>query len=295
MRRLALLTAAALATAATARPETRSGTFASAALGREISYVVDLPSGYEATPTKRYPVLYALHGLFEGPGFWQQRGLAAAAARLRESGALPDLVVVAGDGGNSFFVDGRTGRYQEMLTKDLLAHVESRYRVLPGRAGRVLFGVSMGGYAALRVAFAEPQVFAAVATHSAMLLKRAPTAEQGAGRWQMSAFHAVFGDPIDSDLWSRNDPLALARKADTKDLPALYFDCGSEDRYGLAVGNGALHRILEERGVAHTFALSPGDHGYDFVRSRIELSLGFLGRALRGTGRGGPASVPSSR
>ena len=31
----------------------------------------------------------------------------------------------------------------------------------------------------------------------------------------------------------------------------------------------------------HTFELPPGDHGYDFVRARLEKSLRFLGEALK--------------
>ncbi|HXY38109.1 MAG TPA: alpha/beta fold hydrolase [Vicinamibacteria bacterium] len=260
--------------------EVRAGHFQSASLGREVSYVVDVPPGYDASPSRRYPVVYALHGLFEGSGFWERRGLAELLAQLREKKAIPEFLIVAVDGGNSFFVNSKLGRYQDLVTRDLLAHVESTYRVIPGRAGRALLGISMGGYAALHVAFEQPELFAAVATHSAMLLERIPSPEQGAGRWHMAAFTAVFGDPIDPALWTENDPLAWARKVDPKAAPALYFDCGSEDRYGLFAGNGDLHRVLQERAVAHTFELAPGDHGYEFVRGRLQKSLGFLGKAL---------------
>ncbi len=275
-----LLAALPVLAASPARAEVRSGQFQSEALGREVSYVVDLPPGYDASPTRRYPVVYALHGLFEGPGFWERRGLAELVAQLREKKAIPEFLIVAVDGGNSFFVNSKVGRYQDLVTRDLPAYVEKTFRVIPGRAGRALLGVSMGGYAALHVAFEQPGLFAAVATHSAMLLERIPSPEQGAGRWHMAAFTAVFGDPIDPALWAANDPLAWARKVDAKAVPALYFDCGSEDRYGLFVGNGDLHRILQERGIAHTFELAPGNHGYEFVRTRLEKSLGFLGKAL---------------
>jgi len=275
------LLAAALLSPSPTLADVRSGSFRSAALGRDVSYSVDLPPSYDASPQRHYPVVYALHGLFEGPGFWERRGLAPILAKLRESGALPELLVVAVDGGNSFFVNGPLGLYEDMLTKDLLEHVEATYRVVPGRSGRALLGISMGGYAALHVAFEQPGLFAAVATHSAMLLEQIPSAEQGAGRWHMAAFQAVFGNPIDAALWTANDPLAWARKVEAKAAPALYFDCGSEDRYGLAKGNGELHLILGERHVAHTFELAPGDHGYEFVRARLERSLAFLGKALR--------------
>ena len=47
-------------------------------------------------------------------------------------------------------------------------------------------------------------------------------------------------------------------------------------------GNEELHRRLQARGVAHEFALRPGGHGYDYVRSALAYSLRFLGRALGG-------------
>ncbi len=268
--------------AAPAAAEVRSGRFASPSLGREISYAVDLPASYAADGDRRYPVVYALHGLFEGPGFWEGRGLAAALARLRERGQLPEFLVVAVEGDNSFYVNGPAGRFEDVVTRDAVAHVEKTYRVVLGREGRALFGVSMGGYAALRMAFSHPELFRAAATHSAMLLERAPAAEPGAGRGQMAAFSRVFGNPVDPRLWAENDPLELARRVDPEAAPSLYFDCGSADRYGLAAGNRELHRRLRERGVAHTFALNPGDHGYDYVLAVVEDSLRFLGRAFPG-------------
>jgi len=267
--------------ASPAAPEVRSSTFASAALGREVGYVVDLPPSYDAAAPKKYPVVYALHGLFEGSGFWERRGLAAILAELRAGGGLPEFLVVAVDGGNSFFVNARGGRYEDLVTQDFVAHVEASYRVVPGRAGRALLGISMGGYGALHVAFDQPGLFAAVATHSAMLLEKIPSAEQGARRGQMAAFHQVFGDPIDVALWNESDPLTKARTVAAKAAPALFLDCGAEDRYGLASGHRELHRILDERGVAHSFELPPGDHGYEYVRTRIEKSLRFLGERLR--------------
>jgi S-formylglutathione hydrolase FrmB len=263
-----------------AAAEVRPGTFRSEALGREVSYVVDVPPSYDGSGGRKYPVVYALHGLFEGSGFWERRGLAPILAQLRASGAVPEFLVVAVDGGNSFFVNTPGGRYEDMVTKDLVAHVEATYRVVPGRKGRALLGVSMGGYAALHVAFDRPGLVAAVATHSAMLLERIPSAEQGAGRWHMASFNKVFGDPLDPTLWAENDPLVWARKVDPKAVPALFVDCGAEDRYGLANGHRELHRILDERGIAHAFELPPGDHGYEFVRVRLEKSLRFLGDAL---------------
>jgi enterochelin esterase family protein len=265
--------------------EIKAASFASPSLGKDVSYVVDLPPAYDGGD-KKYPVIYALHGLFESGAAWERRGLAAALQASRERGDIPEVIVVAADAGNSFYVNSAAGAFEDMITKDLIEHVEKTYRVVPGRAGRTLLGVSMGGYGALRMAFKYPDRFAAVATHSAMVLEKIPTAEDGARRGQMAAFNRVFGDPIDPALWALNDPLQLVLKLDAKTAPALYFDCGTEDRFMLYIGNKDLHEKLLAKGVKHEFGLYPGDHGYDYVRTVIDKSLRFLGAALR------PAPAP---
>ncbi len=273
-------TALALLLACPVAAEVRYASFTSPSLGRDVRYAVDLPASY-ASGSRTYPVLYALHGLFESADFWERRGLADVLRGLREKGEVPDFLVVAVDGGNSFFVNGPEGRYQDLVTRDLITHVELTYRVVPGRDGRALLGVSMGGYAALRIAFERPELYRAVAAHSAMLLEKPPTRDEGAGRGQLAAFNQVFGDPIDPARWTAADPLAWASRVDPKSAPALYFDCGTEDRYGLFAGNEDLHRRLLGRGVAHTFALLPGNHGYEYVRSVLDRSLRFIADTFR--------------
>lgn len=260
----------------------RAGTFPSPSLGRDVSYVVQLPPGYESAP-QPLPVVYVLHGLFEDPGFWEERGLAAIVEEAWASGALPELVVAGVDGGNSFFVNGPAGAWQDLVTEDFVPWLEGSFRVRADRGGRGLLGVSMGGYAALRIALTRPDLFGAVATHSAMLLTGIPSAAGGAGRWHMAAFHGAFGNPIDPALWAASDPIELAHRAPAGALPPLYLDCGASDRYGLAGGHRALGDVLERRGVAHELSLPPGDHGYGFVRGRLQESLGFLARHLETT------------
>ena len=280
-RSLARLAVALLCVASTsaARADVRNVTFRPASLGRNVSYMIDLPESYGAGE-RRYPVLYVLHGLFESPAFWQGRGLAPVFHDAVGRKDFPEAIVIAVDGGNSFFINGPLGRFEDLVVSDLVAHVDATYRTIARRNGRVLLGVSMGGYGALRIAFEKPEVFGAVATHSAMLLQQIPTPEAGARGGQMRAFHAAFGEPIDAGLWHAADPLELATRIDPAKAPALYFDCGSSDRFGLFAGNAELHRRLEGRRVAHEFTLHPGDHGYEYVRSVLPLSLRFLARHL---------------
>jgi len=272
--------AAALAAGAPLRAEVRAATLHSAALGRDVTCAVHLPPSY-AEGAKMYPVVYALHGLFESSQFWQRRGLAPILDDLWARHVLPEFVVVAVDGGNSFFLNSPQGAYEDLVTKDAIAFAESNFRVRRERSGRALFGISMGGYAALRIALSHPDLFAAVATHSAMLLLSGPPRPgQGADPYQLAAFARVFGEPPDLVLWKANDPLDWAQKANASSVPALSFDCGDHDRYGLGAGHEELHRRLQARGIAHEFALHPGDHGYEYVRSVLPSSLEFLSKRI---------------
>jgi putative tributyrin esterase len=265
--------------AAPAGAEVRTASAPSAALGRDVAYAVHLPLSYGAG-TLKYPVVYVLHGLFESHRFWEGRGLAAVLDGLWARGAVREFVVVAVDGGNSFFANSPLGRYEDLVTRDATAFAEATYRVRTDRGGRALLGVSMGGYAALRIALRHPTLYTAVATHSAMLLPAPPRPGEGARQGQLAALARVFGDPPDVALWRANDPLDWAQRADRRVVPALSFDCGARDRYGLTAGHEELHRRLEGRGIPHRFATPPGDHGYEYVRSVLPRSLEFLSGQL---------------
>lgn len=295
-RLLLLLVASLLVAAARSQAEVRHERFRSESLGTDVAVSVHLPPGYMRA-TAPLPVIYALHGLFESDGFWERRGLAEQLDGLWARRELPEFVLVAVDGGNSFFVDGPQGRFETLASRDVLAWAESHLRVRADRGGRGLLGISMGGYAALRIAFRQPTTFVAVATHSAMLLSHPPTPEEGAGRWHMAAFQRVFGTPIDTRLWEASDPLFLATLLAPAQAPALSFDCGAQDRYGLFAGHRRLHEILQARGVAHEFSLPPGDHGYDYVRAELPRSLRFLaGRwAVAATVTERPPAAPAAR
>ena len=257
----------------------KAKTFESKSLGATVTYVAYLPADYE-TSKSSYPVIYALHGMFENSAFLERRAVLPQYEERVKAGTAPNAILVTIDGGNNLFINSPKGKYQDLVAKDLVEHIDKTYRTIAKREGRALLGISMGGYGALNIAFSHPSVFGAVATHSAMLLSQIPTAEAGARGGQMRAFTGVFGEPVDPATWKAQDPLDLAKSAEVKGLPALYFDCGSEDRYGLFAGNKTLHETLESRKIPHTFALYQGDHGYEYVRTVFPKSLAFLKEKL---------------
>lgn len=129
---------------------------------------VYLPPSYAASPARRYPVVYLLHGFDGDPDQWagERMRLPAAMDSLAAAGAVREMIVVMPDGrnalGGSFFADTKAaGRWEDFLVREVVGHVDRRFRTVPGAAGRGIAGWSMGGHAALRLAGSHPEVFGA--------------------------------------------------------------------------------------------------------------------------------------
>ena len=247
-------------------------------LQRAVRYCVLLPPAFDADKTRRFPILYHLHGLGDNEQSLLKTGGWEMIEQLREQGKIGEFIVAVPDGGRSFFVNSRDGqeRYENFFMKEFLPAIEQRYRGVGTRAGRGISGTSMGGYGALRLAFKYPQQFAAVSTHSAALFDDLPeTATELFGR----NFRA-FGDPLDGVYWKQNTPLTLARTASGLGRLKIYFDCGLQDDYGFDAGARQLHEILEQRKIPHEFHLYPGGHSWQYVAEHFADSLAFQSKAL---------------
>jgi enterochelin esterase family protein len=135
-----------------------------------------LPPSYDASPTRRYPVVYVLTG-FTGRGRmllndnpWNS-ALDDRMDRLVASGAAGEMILVMPDcftryGGSQYLNSSATGRYEDHVVQELVPHVDSTYRTLADRAHRGVAGKSSGGYGALVLAMRHSDVFGAMACHS---------------------------------------------------------------------------------------------------------------------------------
>ncbi len=134
------------------------------------------PPGYDPQGSKRYPVLYCLHG-YTGDA----AALVSARAwelnvvqrmdRLVQSGAMPPAILAIVDGftrlGGSQYLDSiHNGAYATYTVRDAIGFVDAHYRTLPHEGGRAVFGKSSGGFGALHLSLAYPGVFGAFASHS---------------------------------------------------------------------------------------------------------------------------------
>lgn len=253
----------------------------SAILQRAVRYCALLPPSYDTEKTRRYPVLYFLHGLGQNEQALIESGGWALVEELRTSGAIGEFLIVTPDAGSSFYINSRDGRrrYEDFFIREFILAIERRYRARSTQAARAISGVSMGGYGALRFAFKYPQMFHAVSTHSAALIEKAP-ATLRRGNVRLGFLEEAFGSPPDPVYWERSSPFTLARASPSLGALKIYFDCGTEDDFGFDEGNRSLHMLLDSRGVRHEFHLYPGGHSWSYTAQHIRASLELHSRAF---------------
>ena len=259
-------------------------------LKQVVHFCVYLPAAYDAGtsqhPPQRYPVLYFLHGLGDNEQTLFNSGGWTLLEDLRNQHKMGDFLIVAPEGRRSFYINSADGsvRYNDFLLQEFIPQIESKYRILPGRTGRAISGISMGGYGALRFAFAHPELFSAVSAQSAALITESPQTLDSASRAGAplgGVLGAVFGKPINVLHWNDNSPFVLAkRNAAALRKTAIYFNCGQDDNYGFEKGAAALHEELQKEGVKHEYHPYLGDHSLTYFLSHFAEVMEFHSQAF---------------
>jgi S-formylglutathione hydrolase len=255
-----------------------------------VQYGIYLPKAYDAAEqaATKWPLVIWLHGMHEDHLRFHVRGGAPVLDAAVKDGKLPPCVFVCPNGGRtSMYVNRKDQRWEDLISVDLLAHLTKTYRVSESRDQRAILGVSMGGMGALRIAFTQPELFCCVGTHSAAVFPEDPAQlpERLKQYAHQLGLDEVFGNPIQKEPWQKANPLCLAIALEPKQLKGLriYFDAGSEDRYGFADGNELLHEALDKRGIEHTFRMIQGgghSWGANFQDETLPYSFAMVGEAF---------------
>lgn len=255
-------------------------------LKRAVRYCVYVPGGYDRDGSRRYPLLYFLHGLGDNEQTLFNSGGWTLIDDLQRQHKIGEFLIVAPQGWRSFYINSADGSflYSDFFLHEFMPHIERKYRAVPGRTGRAISGISMGGYGALRFAFADPQLFSAVSAQSAALITESPRELDPAmhsGFPLGNLMTPVFGDPINTRHWEANDPIVLARKnaAELRKM-AIYFNCGQQDNYGFEKGASKLNQELDREHVPHEYRPYPGDHSIDYFVSHFGEVMEFHSRAF---------------
>jgi S-formylglutathione hydrolase len=136
-----------------------------------------LPPSYAIDRTRRYPVVYLLHGYGLTDGTFNSRlaKIPDIADRLAAAGSVREMIVVMPNAfslhkGSMYSNSVTAGDWESYVADDLVGYMDGHYRTIANRMSRGLGGHSMGGYGAIRIGMKRPDVFSTLYIMSACCL-----------------------------------------------------------------------------------------------------------------------------
>lgn len=144
-------------------PRVQHRTFDSAAATAKVSYHIYTPELYDTEKEWRFPVMYWLHGT--GGGLRGVQPLVAFFDAAIRAGKTPPMLIVFANGlANGMWCDSKDGKtpVEAVLVNDLIPHIDTTFRTIAAREGRLIEGFSMGGYGAARLGFRYYDKFGAI-------------------------------------------------------------------------------------------------------------------------------------
>ncbi len=198
-------------------------------------------------------------------------------------GVVPPMVIAAPTSGLDYYLEDPAGpiRWDAFLADEFVPHLRDACNVSDSA---VIAGISGGGYGALKLAFARPALFRAVAAMQPMLEPGLRESDVGP---RNSLHHSAGGPPQligptrDSALWESNNPAnrALANVHQLRESSlAIYLEAGDRDFLNAHDGTEFLHRVLWDLDLTHEYHLVRGaDHGGPTMRPRLRDMFVWLG------------------
>jgi S-formylglutathione hydrolase FrmB len=282
---VALILAASFLFAAPSHAAGRAecGAVPSKILRGSVPYCILLPPSYDSDKTRRYPILYFLHGMGENAEVLLDSGGWDLIQDLWNQHQIGEYLIVTPSADDTFYINSLNGRedYQSFFIREFMPYIEHRYRVRAERGERGIGGVSMGGYGALRFAFLYPQLFVAVTAHSPALIDEPRVQITPGVAGEITQFvGTAFGSPFDRAYWTRESPFTIVKAHPRPAGLKIYFDCGLQDSFGFERGAQEFHQLLDSRVIPNEFHLYPGSHDWAYFAQHLPASLEFQSHAF---------------
>lgn len=236
-----------------------------------------LPPSYGSS-NKQYPVMYYLHGY--GGNANEARIITRTLDNYILADKAQEMIVVGINGNNqfggSFYANSPIiGNWRDFVIKDVVDYIDSNYRTLAKADYRGIVGYSMGGYAAINIAFKHPDKFKHMFSLSPGLFdeKGLDIATQ---QWKnegwstfMNGYGAAFAYKENTKDWSDwNEKSAVIRtkwasgfgnlpaKVDDylqlpEQLTSIHIEYGGQDRFSwIPQGSRYLVKLLKNKAVS---------------------------------------------
>lgn len=236
-----------------------------------------IPDDKNSCPTlgmKRYPVLYLLHGHSDDSLAWLRH------TNIEDLANEYGYIVVMPTTHRGYYSDAKHGlRYFSYIAKELISAIDNIFPTIPNRNSRVIAGLSMGGYGAMKIALKCPDLFSAFASFSGALDPFATRCfkEQNEKilEEKMNNLVDIFGSEEEFYISDNNlKVLAKAYMLDNNYPIRFYISCGTEDP--LHPCNKDFEKYLNTIGMEFKLIERPGTHNWEFWSEEIKRAFCFF-------------------
>ncbi len=243
-------------------PRLQYRTFASTAAAATVSFHIYTPPAYDLQPQQRFPVLYWLHG--SGSATAGIAPMTSWFANAMAQGLLPPMLVVFPNGMPfGMYCDSANGStpIETVLITELIPHVDSTFRTIPSRRGRILEGFSMGGYGTGRLGLQYSELFSGIS-----MLAAGPMQLDFPNAPPDAAVPPDRRTMIFADVWNNDPSLMIAANPSTLASVHASTLTTNDPLIRVAVGGADsvlppvidFHNHLSSLNIAHTFTIAPG-------------------------------------
>lgn len=228
--------------------------YASKTVGVKRKALIYTPPGF--SKSKKYPVLYLLHGIGGDEKEWLKGGNPQVILdNLYAEGKIEPMIVVMPNGramkddravGNIFDPEKvqAFATFEQDLLNDLIPFIEKNYPTLTDREHRAIAGLSMGGGQSLNFGLGNLDKFAWVGGFSSAPNTKAPA--------------ELVPNPEEAK----------------KKLKLLWISCGDDD--GLIRISKNTHDYLYQNDVPHIYYIEPGVHDFKVWKNGLYMFSQFL-------------------
>lgn len=255
-------------------------------LGKEVQYSIYLPAGYDES-SRRYPVLFLLHGYTDDETAWVQFGeVNTIYEQQLEFGETAPMIIVMPDAGVSWYVNSADGkiRYEDFFINEFIPFIDATYKTRPVKEFRAIAGLSMGGHGTLLMALKHPELFTAAAPLSAGIHTKEELISLPEERW-VQLLGPIFGIKLKgeerlTEHFMKNYIPEIIRTGDADKFKTVkfYIDCGDDDF--LIKGNMELHALMIDKEIPHEFRVRNGGHNWEYWRTALPEVFRFVSAAF---------------
>lgn len=231
---------------------------------KNVKCVVVSPSDYRKS-SKRYPVVYLLHGYSGVYSDWVKKD-----PDMQKLADENQVMIICPDAAfSSWYFDSPidlTMQYETNIGVEIPAYIDSVYHTVKDRKARAITGLSMGGHGGLFIGFRHAPTFGACGSMSGALdVSRISKGYDVEKR---------LGDTIINQKYYSDWSVINVIEKYPKDSVAIIFDCGIEDF--LIQPNRRTHQKMLQLKIPHTYTERPGKHDWDYWNNALRYQLLFF-------------------